>query len=241
MDAGAPICTPGFVLRTFEAIASLSAMIVVLTANGESKCVSTNAGPGSERCYAAMPYTLFGSVVFYIVIAFFTFFWCFLLILAHVFRKLQQPEFLQKHGEFIEYLIDGLFSLTNLLAYILMAIELNQSSPMVNQGKSPIEMSGDSSKYAYGMAIAFIMFVFFALNISHNLKLSTRTIDPSDNFDGNEGKYITRTFKKRPPPPRPPAPKTGETRRAAPPRPSRKSQNSWHENVPDSEQPRNNV
>ena len=43
------------------------------------------------------------------------------------------------------------------------------------------------------------------------------------------------------PPPRPPAPKTGETRRAAPPRPSRKSQNSWHENVPDSEQPRNNV
>ena len=40
-----------------------------------------------------------------------------------------------------------------------------------------MEMSGDSSKYAYGMAIAFIMFVFFALNISHNLKLSTRTIE----------------------------------------------------------------
>lgn len=238
MDQGAPICTPGFVLRSFEAVVALSAMIVVLTATGESKCVDTTAGPGSERCYTAMPYTMFGSVVFSVVISFFTFFWCFMLALAHIFRKLQQPEFLRKWGEFIEYLVDGFFALANLIAYILMAIELNQSNAMQNQGKSPMEMSGDATKYGYAMAVAFTLFVFFAINIAHNLKLSTRTIDPADKFDGNEGKYATRTFRKQPPPPRPPSlpSNTGNSegaRRVAPPRPMRRSQNSWSEKAPD--------
>ena len=207
MDASVPLCTPGFVLRTFEAILSLSAMIVVLTATGEQSCEKTNAGPGSDRCFTEMPYTMFGSVVFYVVVAFFTFFWCFLLILVQVFRKVQQPDWLRRHGELIEYIMDFLFGLLNLVAYILMAIELNQSSAVENQGKSPMQMSSESFKFGYGMAIAFITFVVFGCNIAHNLKLSTRTIDPSDNFDGNE-KYRTRTFQRRAPPPRPPAPAT---------------------------------
>ena len=59
-----------------------------------------------------------------------------------------------------------------------------------------MQMSSESFKFGYGMAIAFITFVVFGCNIAHNLKLSTRTIDPSDNFDGNE-KYRTRTFQRK--------------------------------------------
>lgn len=197
-----PLCTPGFVLRTLEAVLSLSAMIVVLSATGQESCQKTTAGPGSDRCYTEMPYTMFGSVVFYVVVSFFTFFWCFLLVLVQVFRKVQQPDWLRRHGETIEYVMDFIFGVLNLVAYILMAIELNQSTADENQGKSPMQMSSESFKFGYGMAIAFITFVVFGCNIAHNLKLSTRSIDPSDTFDGNE-KYRTRTFNRREPPPRP--------------------------------------
>ena len=44
MDASIPLCTAGFVLRTFEAVLSLSAMIVVLTATGEQSCEKTMLG-----------------------------------------------------------------------------------------------------------------------------------------------------------------------------------------------------
>ena len=58
-------------------------------------------------------------------------FWCFLLILVQVFRKVQQPDWLRRHGELIEYIMDFLFGLLNLVAYIL--IELNQASADENQ------------------------------------------------------------------------------------------------------------
>ena len=59
--------------------------------------------------------------------------------------------------------MDFLFGLLNLVAYILMAIELNQASADENQGKSPMQMSSESFKFGYGMAIAFIIVVFIVI------------------------------------------------------------------------------
>ena len=168
------LCTKGFALRAFETVLACSGMIVMLTAVGNSKCEETTAGPGSELCKNELPFTLFASCVYYVVISAFTIVWCFTLILAHLFTHKAQPVFCQKYGECIEYLSDFLLAILNLVAYITMAIELNEARADANQGKTVMQTASDATKYAVCMAFAFILFILFSISLAHNLKLSTR-------------------------------------------------------------------
>ena len=168
------LCTKGFSLRALETVVACVGMIVMLTAVGKSKCEETTAGPGSEVCKTEMPFTIFPSCVFYVVISAFTILWCFILVVAHLFTHKAQPLFCQRYGECIEYLSDFLLAALNLVAYILMAIELNQAKSNDNQGKTVMQTASDAPKYAVSMALAFVLFIFFSISLAHNLKLATR-------------------------------------------------------------------
>jgi hypothetical protein len=171
------LCTKGFALRALETAMACIGMIVMLTAVGNSTCTETTAGPGSEVCKTEMPFTIFPSCVYYVVISAFTIAWCFTLILSHLFTHKAQPVFCQKYGECIEYVSDFLLAILNLVAYITMAIELNQAKANDNQGKTVMQLSSDAPKYAVSMAFAFILFIFFTISLAHNLKLATRQDD----------------------------------------------------------------
>ena len=172
--SGVVVCTKGFALRAFEMVLALAGMIIMLTAVGETKCTETNAGPGSENCKTEMPFSNFASCVFYVVVAAFTVFWCFLLVLAHLYTYRAQPEFCQRNGETIEYVSDFVLCILNLVGYIYMAVELNQAKADEEQGKTVMQLSSDATKFGVAMGSAFILSIFFGMSLAHNLKLSTR-------------------------------------------------------------------
>ena len=170
------LCTPSLCLRLLGAVLNLSGFIVTLAATGaDEECKDTNYGPGSEICPPVYPYNAFSSCIFYVVIAFFSFLWCTLMILAHVFQNRPQPIFCQKYGERIEYISDFFAGGLNLLAYMLMIFELNGSQPDRNQGKTIMELAGDKDKYAAAAALAFISFTLSNINIVYNLKVVTKS------------------------------------------------------------------
>ena len=172
--SGVVVCTKGFALRAFEMVLALVGLIVMLTAVGETQCTETTAGPGSENCKTEMPFSSFASCVFYVVVAAFTVFWCFLLVLAHLYTYKAQPEFCQRNGETIEYTSDFVLCILNLVGYIYMAVELNQAKADEEQGKTVMQLSSDATKFGVAMGSAFILSIFFGMSLAHNLKLSTR-------------------------------------------------------------------
>ena len=167
--------TPTFCLRLFGAVWSLTGFIVLLTAQGKDvPCEETNHGPGHDICPPEYPYTDFGSCIFYLVISFFTFLWSALMILLSVCDDAQQPDFFLKHGERIEHGTDFTIGLLNLLAYLLMVFELNESSQGKNQGQSVMDMAEDKVQYGWATAISFVAFLASNLTIAYNLKITTR-------------------------------------------------------------------
>ena len=168
------VCTKGFALRALEMVLALVGMVVMLTAVGQTQCTETNAGPGSENCKTEMPFSNFASCVFYVVVAAFTVFWCFLLVLAHLFTYKAQPVFCQRYGEMIEYASDFLLCILNLVGYVYMAVELNQAKADEEQGKTVMQLSSNATQFGVSMGSAFILSIFFGLSLAHNLKLSTR-------------------------------------------------------------------
>ena len=141
---------------------------VILSVTGEDgKCDSTLTGPGSELCKPAYAWTNFQSAVFMFSVALGGGIWALFNVVSLVAASLAIADFCT--GRFVELLqncIDGIVAILNVMAFLAGAIEFTQAQADVNQGQSILDVTTDSDRVRFQLAIATCFFNFCNLSCS---------------------------------------------------------------------------